>query len=201
MTVKKSSGIQKVSTNKNDVQDVVNKTITGDATIFIGESRVKSDVAFVMMFTSNLDAAIKFNKLQMTDIRILLAVLNKMNYGNQLSIKQASIATELGLDKSNVSKSWTKLKNSGIFLTDSFGNEFVNFDLFLKGKGKHVGEQFEEQADLSHKTMVKLNIPTRRPFRKIKKVLTPSIPPVRKSVKTPRKKQFAKQTANGGTVA
>ena len=161
--VKKTSCV-KVSTDKNQVQNVVD-AIKGDATIFIGETRVKSQVEFVMLFGANFDAVLKKHKFFMNDMRVLFAVLHKMTYGNQLSIKQKSIASELGMDSSNVSKSWNKLLKAGIFVKDEHGNEFVNFDLFLKGKGKTVAEKFEEQAALSHDVLAKQDIKTKRPFR------------------------------------
>lgn len=161
--VKKSSCV-KVSTDKKQVQNVVD-AIKGDATIFIGETRVKSQVEFVMLFGANFDAVLKQNKFFMTDMRVLFAVLNKMAYGNQLSIKQKSIADELGIAPPHVSTSWKKLLKAGVFVKDQFGNEFVNFDLFLKGKGKTVAEKFEEQASLSHDVLQKQNIKTKRPFR------------------------------------
>jgi DNA-binding MarR family transcriptional regulator len=161
----KKSSCVKVSTKKEDVQQVVENAIKGDATIFIGETRVKSQVEFVMLFGANFDAVLKENDFFMNDMRVLFAVLNKMAYGNQLSIKQKSIAQELNIDTSNVSKSWNKLLAAGVFIKDNHGNEFVNFDLFLKGKGKTVAEQFEEQAALSHEVLEQKNVKTKRPFR------------------------------------
>lgn len=168
--MKKKSSCVKVSTDKSQVQNIVDDAIKGDATIFIGETRVKSQVEFVMLFGSNFDAVLKENQFFMNDMRVLFCVLNKMAFGNQLSLKQKSIAEELNINTSNVSKSWNKLLEAGVFVKDKFGNEFVNFDLFLKGKGKTVAEKFEEQAALSHDILKKKKIQTRRPFRAAKPV-------------------------------
>ena len=161
----KKSSCVKVSTKKETVQKIVDHAITGDATIFIGETKVKSQVEFVMLFGANFDAVLKKNKFFMNDMRVLFAVLNKMSYGNQLSIKQVSISKELKIAASHVSTSWNKLLNAGVFVRDEYGNEFVNFDLFLKGKGKTVREQYEQQAALSHEVLEKKNVKTKRPFR------------------------------------
>jgi hypothetical protein len=177
--MKKKTSCIKVSTNKNDIQNVANNAINGDATIFIGETRIKSQVEFVMLFGANFDAVLKTHKFFMNDMRVLFAVLNKMAYGNQLSIKQKSIADELGMDTSNVSKSWNKLLKTGVFVKDEFGNEFVNFDLFLKGKGKTVGEQFEAQAQLSHEILQAQNVKTRRPFTAKKEIEAPKEAPAK----------------------
>lgn len=177
--MKKKTSCIKVSTNKHDIQDVANNAINGDATIFIGETRIKSQVEFVMLFGANFDAVLKQNKFFMNDMRVLFAVLNKMAYGNQLSIKQKSIAEELGMDTSNVSKSWNKLLKTGVFVKDKFGNEFVNFDLFLKGKGKTVGEQFEAQAQLSHEILQAQKVKTRRPFTAKKEIEAPKETPAK----------------------
>lgn len=163
----KNSTVQRVSGNKSDVQKVVEQRIQGDATIFIGETKARAQVEFVMLFTANLDAVLRTNNtLCMSDMRVMLAVLNKMAYGNQLSIKQKSIASELSMDQSNVSKAWKKLQEAGIFVEDTHGNEFVNFDLFLKGKGRTVTEQLEPQAQLCHNVLEKKGVETKRPFRK-----------------------------------
>lgn len=163
----KKSTAKKVSTDKTQVQKIVEAAVPGDATIFIGETRVKAQVEFVMLFGANFDTVLRDNEtLHMRDMRILFAVLNKMAYGNQLSIKQKSIASELGIDQSNVSKSWKKLQDAGIFIEDIHGNEFVNFDLFLKGKGRSVADNFEIQAQMCHNVLEAKGVKTKRPFRK-----------------------------------
>ena len=163
----KNSDLQKVSTKKSEVQTVVDKVVQGDATIFIGETKVKSNVEFVMLFGANFDTVLRENNtLHMRDMRVLFAVLNKMAYGNQLSIKQKAIASELSMDQSNVCKSWKKLQDAGVFIEDVHGNEFVNFDLFLKGKGRTVIDTFEVQAQMCHNVLEDKGIHTKRPFRK-----------------------------------
>jgi DNA-binding MarR family transcriptional regulator len=163
----KKSGVHVVSKKKNDVQKIVNEAVKGDATIFIGETKVRTQVEFVMLFGSNFDTVLRENEaLCMSDMRVLFAVLNKMAYGNQLSIKQKSIASELSMDQSNVSKAWKKLQDVGIFIEDIHGNEFVNFDLFLKGKGRTVIEQYEVQAQMCHNVLEAKGVKTKRPFRK-----------------------------------
>jgi hypothetical protein len=62
--------------------------------------------------------------------------MDKMAYGNAISIKQTTIAKEINSHQANVSKSWTTLKESGIFLEDDFGSEFLSYDLILKGGGQ-----------------------------------------------------------------
>jgi hypothetical protein len=55
----------------------------------------------------------------------------------------------------------------------------VNFDLFLKGKGKTVGEQFEAQAQLSHEILQAQNVKTRRPFTAKKEIEAPKEAPAK----------------------
>ena len=164
---RKKSGAVLVSTEKSDVQSVVDKNVKGDAVIFIGESKAKSHVDFVMLFASNFDQVLKNTDLNLTDLRVLFGVLSKMCWGNQLVIKQNAIALELALDPSNVSKSWKKLMNAGVFLSDEYGNEFINFDLFLKGKGKTVCNEFEVLSRHSNDVLRDKGLNTVRPFRKI----------------------------------
>jgi hypothetical protein len=65
------------------------------------------------------------------------------------------------------------LSDSGIFMCDAHGNEFMNFDLFLKGKPDNATETFAEQAALSHAVMIANDVKTVIPFPKfVKKKLT-----------------------------
>lgn len=166
-------GLRKVSTDKDDVQHIVDHAVEGNANIFIGKAQAKSKIGFVMLFGANFDAVLSKFEFTMADMRVLFCVLSKMAYGNQLSIKQSGIAKELDVHKSNVSKSWKKLSDSGIFMCDAHGNEFMNFDLFLKGKPDNATETFAEQAALSHATMIAKNVKTVIPFpRFVKRKLT-----------------------------
>ena len=163
--MKKKTDIRVIGTKKSEVQHHVDKTIGGeDAYIFIGEKKLKPNASFVMLFGANFNQVIRDPniKLNMADMRVLFCILDKMAYGNHLSIKQKSIAKELNIDASNVSKSWLKLFSAGVFVKDKYDNEFVNFDLFLKGKGKRVIDEFSDAAKLSHETMKEKNIKTTR---------------------------------------
>lgn len=165
--MQKKSRSRCIGTKKSEVQEHVNRAIEGDsAYIFIGEKKVKPNASFVMLFGANFNQVISDPKinLNMADMRVLFCVLGKMAFGNQLSIKQKAIALELGIDCSNVSKSWSKLSNAGIFVKDQYENEFVNFDLFLKGKGRNVMDEFAAAAKISHEKMEQKNIKTIAPF-------------------------------------
>jgi hypothetical protein len=157
--------VQTIRTSKSAVQAVVDQAVKGDATIYIGSARVKPREEFVMMFGANVDKVLKNNDtLTMQDIRVLFCVLAKMSYGNQLAIKQNAIAKELGIATSNTSAAWGKLKKAGVFFKDQHGNEYVNFDLFLKGQGTMVMDDFQEQADTSHQILTMNGNDTRQPF-------------------------------------
>ncbi|MDR0776856.1 MAG: hypothetical protein LBE81_09505 [Azonexus sp.] len=173
-------------TDKTEVKEILDRVADGEGTVFIGETRLKPQVEFVMLFGANLLDVLKKYDLARNDMFVLFAVLAKMGYGNQLAIKQNSIAKELSMAPQNVGRSWRKLKEYGVFIEDKFGNEFVNFDLFLKGKGRVVLDLFEEQAQLSHDVMEAKGIETKRPFQKIV--------PKEKRVKPTRKPRPLKQT-------
>jgi hypothetical protein len=168
--------VQTINAPKSAVQAVVDQAVKGDATIYIGSARVKPREEFVMMFGANVDMVLKNNDtLTMQDIRVLFCVLAKMSYGNQLAIKQNAIASELGIDTGNVSKAWGKLKKAGVFFKDRHGNEYVNFDLFLKGQGTMVLDNFQEQADLAHQILAMNGNEVRQPFGNIPKVRKPRV--------------------------
>ena len=55
-----------------------------------------------------------------------------MLYGNQISISQLDIAEELGIDKSNVSKSVAKLTKHGVFYKEG-RSLYMNWKFLAKG--------------------------------------------------------------------
>ena len=172
MTIAKKDDLVKISTDKSQVQRIVNKTVEGDAVIFIGKSKIKSREQWVMLFPRNLVMFLNqfHKKLSLHDIRVLFCVMDKMAYGNAINIKQTAIAKEINSHQANVSKSWATLKESGIFLADEFGSEFLNYDLILKGGGKVATETYLDNSTKSHEKMRSLNIHTNQPFPVPKKL-------------------------------
>ena len=70
-----------------------------------------------------------------------------MEYGNLVSISQASIARELNLAKSNVSYNFKKLKAKGI-LIDKDGNIYMNSNLFSKGLAHAMSKENRENLKM-----------------------------------------------------
>lgn len=184
MSLKKSSSITRVSTDKADVQGVVDRAIQGDAVIYINNATYKPEVEFFMLFGANFNAVLAEHRFTMTDMRVLFAVLSKMSFGNQIDIKQKGIAKELGMDASNVSKSWRTLLDLGVFVKDEFDNEFLNYDLFLKGKTKAMLDEYLGRATLSHEKV-----------KDIKGVMPPFDLDYVREVKKKREKKQAYQDA------
>ena len=106
---------------KNTVEEIVegiNSIGELDISVNVARQRLKPDQEFVFYFLTNMDSLISDPEITKQDIAVLMKYAAKMQYGNQISIAQADIAEDLGIDKSNVSKSVRKLTQKGVFLKD-----------------------------------------------------------------------------------
>ena len=103
-------------------ENLENKNIT----VFVGKGTMKTNSDFVIMFYQNVLSDILASKLTLTDVKVLLGVLNHVGRGNVVNLTQNQIASEVGLTQPQVSKSWKKLISSNIFLQNEHGSVFLN---------------------------------------------------------------------------
>lgn len=117
------------------------------STVIIEKDQPKVDIKnqFVIAFTENLDYLAK--TLTKTEFRIVFYILDKMEFGNLVSFKQSSISNALGINKSNVSNSFKKLKEKCILVDDEDGNTFFNSNLVIKGLPKKLVKEKRQNLD------------------------------------------------------
>lgn len=111
-------------------------------TIIKKDKKLSIKSEFVLAFTDNLCTLASLNITQ-NELKIITYILKAMEYGNLVSISQASIARELNLAKSNVSYNFKKLKAKGI-LIDKDGNIYMNSNLFSKGLAHAMSKENRE---------------------------------------------------------
>ena len=111
-------------------------------TIIKKDKKLSIKSEFVLAFTDNLCTLASLNITQ-NELKIITYILKAMEYGNLVSISQASIARELDLAKSNVSFNFKKLKAKGILL-DRDGNLYMNSNLFSKGLTHAMSQENKE---------------------------------------------------------
>ena len=95
-----------------------------------------------------MDSLISDPDITKQDIAVLMKYAAKMQYGNQISIAQADIAEDLGIDKSNVSKSVRKLTQKGVFLKER-RSLVMNWKYLAKGNLTDFIKADKENSKLS----------------------------------------------------
>lgn len=88
---------------------------------------------FVITFLDNFDRIVTDYKISNSQMRVILYLLKKMQYGNLLILKQASLCEALNMKKSNISTIFSQLKKKNILIEDSEKNIYINSNIFMKG--------------------------------------------------------------------
>lgn len=88
---------------------------------------------FVLAFTDNLEKLAFEFKITNSELRVITYILKRMEFGNLIMLKQASIAEAVGLKTSNMSAIFRKLKEKKILIEDEEKNLFMNSNIFAKG--------------------------------------------------------------------
>ena len=109
-----------------DVLQAVNTVGTPNISVNVAKTRQKPGDEFCFMELT------KDKAISKQDIAVLIQYAAKMQYGNQISISQQDIADELGMDKSNVSKSVKKLVEHGVFYKEK-RSLYMNWRYLAKG--------------------------------------------------------------------
>lgn len=101
---------------------------------------------FVLAFTDNLEKLAFEFKITNSELRVITYILKRMEFGNLIMLKQASIAEAVGLKPSNMSAIFSKLKQKKILIEDEEKNLFMNSNIFAKGLNHRMNK--EKRQDL-----------------------------------------------------
>lgn len=106
---------------------------------------------FVILFYEHFQTIVRKNKLNNTDMLVLLELLKLMRMGNQVKITQKQIAKNIGKYKSQVSTCWNKFIKINLIIKTDDGSEYVNPQLIVKGSLKKQSESpdFDELSSKS----------------------------------------------------
>ncbi len=114
------------------------------ATIKIGEeSKVSVKADFVIAFTANLNKLVEIGVNQ-TELKVILYILEVMEYGNLISLNQRAICKALDLKPSNVSQIFKKLKAKKVLIEDENKSLYMNSNLFAKGLSHRLDKEKRE---------------------------------------------------------
>lgn len=136
-----------------------------NARLFLSTGKIKMQILneFAFLFCSSFLQTIDDYNLSRNDIRIVLKIIEYMQFGNLLKLAYSSIAKDLNIDKGNVSKSIKKLKVCKLII-DIDGSLYLNPHIILKGKLNSFNEDdikiINKSADALKGTKLKPSIST-----------------------------------------
>lgn len=162
----------RVHENVEDITEVLNSKKIKDkidemqergdvkATVIIqDDKKISLKNEFVILFLENFDRLITELKINTSELRVLIYILKKMEFGNLVSLSQASIVKALDMNKSNVSIIFKKLLAKDVLIKDEDGNMYVNSNIVIKGlkhklsrKNKENLQKSQKQTDLFDKS-------------------------------------------------
>ncbi|MBH8452720.1 hypothetical protein I8Q61_18700, partial [Acinetobacter baumannii] len=132
----------RVHENVEDITEVLNSKKIKDkvdemqergdvkATVIIqDDKKISLKNEFVILFLENFDRLITELKINTSELRVLIYILKKMEFGNLVSLSQASIVKALDMNKSNVSIIFKKLLAKDVLIKDEDGNMYVNSNI------------------------------------------------------------------------
>lgn len=129
------------------IDSSVNKTVQKstqekpEINVYISEKKnIKPLNNFVILFYESLEVIINKYKLNGKDITVLIKFLKYMENGNLITVNKKSMAEDLGMATSNLSRSIKKLKQSGLIVEDN-GNEYINLQVITKQSLKNSKEK------------------------------------------------------------
>lgn len=103
-------------------------------------------LAFLGNFRQLLDAG-----TTLQEMKIVAYVLEKMEYGNLVSLSQTAIAKDLGCSRQAISKHFKSLEKRGFFVKEG-GHLFVNSTIFVKGLSTRMDADRRASINTAHDT-------------------------------------------------
>lgn len=86
---------------------------------------------YVVAYPSNLRALAALN-LSASELKVVVYILDAMEWGNLIGFSQKAACEALGMKKSNMSTVFRKLHDKGV-IVENDGHMYVNSNLFAKG--------------------------------------------------------------------
>jgi hypothetical protein len=116
-----------------------------DAVIIVAGKKESVSEPFVIMFYDALQDVINNGKINMTDMRVLLAICSITRFGNCINMSQMGLAEALKIDKSQISRTIKKLLSINVLIESSLGL-FINPALIIKGKLSEIDTEVWDQT-------------------------------------------------------
>lgn len=124
-------------TNRDEIKEELTELVDGlqdgeNLNVFKGKKKANIKEEFVMVFNRSFCKTMKSFSLSPTDLTVLFQVIEYVSYGNVINLTHQTIADDLDLTRPQVSKSFKKLKDAGIFVEEK-KSLFLNPQYLVKG--------------------------------------------------------------------
>lgn len=136
---------------KDQVEEMQGRGDVKATVIIQNDNKVSLKNDFVILFLENFDRLITELKLNTSELRVLIYILKKMEYGNLVSLSQVSVVKALDMNKSNVSIVFKKLIKKDVLIKDEDGNMYVNSNIVMKGLRHRLSREKKENLKKSQK--------------------------------------------------
>jgi len=115
--------------------------INTDSIVIVAPKKKMRNVRWFMGFQDFIEELSKDREIKGEDYRVLLFLLGNMDFENWIQVTQESIAKELGMERTNVTKAIKKLSKKGIIEVAKRGRMNIyrlNPDIAWRGSYKNL---------------------------------------------------------------
>lgn len=122
------------NTNLENLSDVIQKEAsnTDNISVFIGKGTLKTTQPFAILFYRSLLNGLILSKLTLTDVKVLLVVLDFVSTGNVIHLTHQEVADRLSILRQQVSKSFKNLLEAEVLVESASKSLFLNPTLISK---------------------------------------------------------------------
>jgi DNA-binding MarR family transcriptional regulator len=114
-------------------------------TVVSVQQRVKFKEAFVLVFQKGLEELATDRSLRGESIRVLFALMSRLDYENFIHLSAADVARQLGMQRANVSRAIGQLLERGVLIAGpkvgTVGTYRLSDTLGWKGRARSHAEQ------------------------------------------------------------
>jgi Firmicute plasmid replication protein (RepL) len=131
---KKSS---RTKTKLDTLQKTIKTALAGDSgnkdiNVFIGKSTLRTNEPFVILFYKALLNGLMTSAITLTDMKVLLCVLDFVSMGNVIHLTHDEVAQELNIKRQQVSKSFKTLIEHEFLIKSGKKSLFLNPTVITK---------------------------------------------------------------------
>ena len=120
----------------SQVKNIGDKEIT----VFVGKGTAKTNEPFVILFYQSFIRLVVNQQLTLTDLKVMLAILDFVSLGNVVHLTHQEIAERIEIHRPQVSRSIQRLLAAELLIQSPAGSLFVNPTIMSKESLRSVKE-------------------------------------------------------------